>query len=118
MNITFSFSALVESSDGFVLSNLGFFEEGITSLAPGGRIVCYWDELGNLQPMYREGGRLERRITVTVSHQDITGGSYSHDWEIDPTLYQGLRTVGYRGVSELVDVVEKISEEGIGNDKA
>jgi hypothetical protein len=32
--------------------------------------------------------------------------------------YQGLRTVGYRGVSELVDVVEKISEEGIGNDKA
>ena len=32
-------------------------------------------------------------------------------------LYQGLRTVGYRDVSELVDVVEKISEEGIGNDK-
>ena len=67
--------------------------------------------------MYREGGRLERRITVTVSYQDITGGSYSHDWEIDPTLYQGLRTVGYRGVSELVDVVERIAEEGIGNDK-
>ena len=117
-NITFEFSSQVESSDGFVLSELAFFEEGITSLAPGGRIVCYWDELGNLQPMYREGGRLERRITVTVSYQDITGGSYSHDWEIDPTLYQGLRTVGYRNVSELVDVVEKISEEGIGSDKA
>ena len=68
--------------------------------------------------MYQEGGRLERGITVTVSYQDITGGSYSHDWEIDPMLYQGLRTVGYRGVSELVDVVEKISEEGIGNGKA
>jgi len=27
---------------------LAFFEEGITSLAAGGRIVCYWDELGNL----------------------------------------------------------------------
>ena len=67
--------------------------------------------------MYREGGRLERRITVTVSYQDITGGSYSHTWEIDPMLYQGLRTVGYRDVSDLVDVVEKIADEGIGEDE-
>jgi hypothetical protein len=37
----------VEISDGYVLSNLAFFEEGIASLAPGGRIVCYWDELNN-----------------------------------------------------------------------
>ena len=43
----------MESSDGFVLSELAFFEEGITSLAPGGRIVCYWDELGNLQEMFQ-----------------------------------------------------------------
>jgi hypothetical protein len=76
----------VESSDGFVLSELAFFEEGITSLAPGGRIVCYWDELGNLQEMFQEG-RLERGITVTVNYQDITGGYYSDSWEIDPLLY-------------------------------
>ena len=66
-NITFEFSSSVESSDGFVLSDLAFFEEGITSLAPGGRIVCYWDELENLQPMHQEG-RLDRGITVTVSY--------------------------------------------------
>ena len=113
-NITFEFSSPVESSDGFVLSDLAFFEEGITSLAPGGRIVCYWDELENLKPMYEEGGRLERGITVTVSYQDITGGSYSHTWEIDPMLYQGLRTIGYRDVSDLVDIVERIAEEGVG----
>ena len=111
-NITFEFSSQVESSDGFVLSDLAFFEEGITSLAPGGRIVCYWDELGNLQNMFQEG-RLERGIAVTVNYQDITGGSYSHEWEVDPLLYQGLRTIGYRDVSDLVDMVEKISEEGI-----
>jgi hypothetical protein len=35
----------VEISDGYVLSHLAFFEERIASLAPGGRIVCYWDEL-------------------------------------------------------------------------
>ncbi len=115
-NISFEFSSPVESSDGFVLSDLAFFEEGITSLAPGGRIVCYWDELGNLQNMFQEG-RLQRGIAVTVNYQDITGGSYSHEWEIDPLLYQGLRTIGYRDVSDLVDIVEKISEEGIGDDK-
>ena len=92
-NITFEFSSQVESSDGFVLSDLAFFQEGITSLAPGGRIVCYWDELENLQPMYQEG-RLERGITVTVSYQDITGGSYSHDWEIDPMLYRASEPSG------------------------
>ncbi len=116
-DITFHFSSPVESSDGYVLSDLAFFEEGITSLAPGGRIVCYWDELGNLQSMFQEG-RLGRGITVTVEYQDITGGSYSHNWEIDPLLYQGLRTIGYRDVSDLVDIVERISYEGIGtNDK-
>ena len=112
-NITFAFSSPVESSDGYVLSDLAFFEEGITSLAPGGRIVCYWDELSNLQTMHQEG-RLERSITVTVEYEDITGGTYSHEWEIDPLLYQGLRTIGYRDVSDLVDIVERISYEGIG----
>ena len=115
-NISFEFSSAVESSDGFVLSELAFFEEGITSLAPGGRIVCYWDELENLQEMFQEG-RLQRGIAVTVNYQDITGGSYSHEWEIDPLLYQGLRTIGYRDVSDLVDIVEKISDEGIGGDQ-
>jgi hypothetical protein len=112
-NITFEFSSPVESSGGFVLSDLAFFDERITSLALCDRIVCYWDELENLQPMYQEG-RLERSITVTVNYQDITGGSYSHTWEIDPLLYQGLRTIGYRDVSDLVDIVERIAEEGVG----
>src|SRR3712207_4899737 len=115
-NITLEFSSAVESSDGFVLSELAFFEEGITSLAPGGRIVCYWDELGNLQEMFQEG-RLERGIAVTANYQDITGGSYSHEWEIDALLYQGLTTIGYRDVRDLVEIVEKISGEGIGDDK-
>ena len=116
-NISFEFSSPVQSSDGFVLSELAFFEEGITSLAPGGRIVCYWDELGNLQNMFQEG-QLQRGIEVRVNYQDITGGSYSHSWEIDPLLYQGLRTIGYRDVSDLVDIVERIAEEGVGkNDR-
>ena len=30
----------------------------------------------------------------TVDYQDSTAGPYSHEWEIDPMLYQGLRTIG------------------------
>ena len=113
-NINFHFSSPIESSDGFVLSDLTLFQEGITSLAPGARIVCYWDELENLQPLIREG-ELERNATVTVEYQDIAGGNYSHDWEIDPGLYEDLRTQGYRNMDDLVDAVEHVAEE-IGGD--
>ena len=110
----FRFSSPIESSDGFVLSELTLFQEGTTSLAPGARIVCYWDELENLQPLIREGS-LERNATVTVEYQDIAGGNYSHDWEIDPGLYEDLRTHGYRNMDDLVDAVEHVAEE-IGDD--
>jgi hypothetical protein len=113
-NINFHFSSPIESSDGFVLSELTLFQEGITSLAPGARIVCYWDELENLQPLIREG-ELQRNATVTVEYQDIAGGNYSHDWEVDPGLYEDLRTQGYRNMDDLVDAVEQVAEE-IGGD--
>jgi hypothetical protein len=109
-NINFHFSSPIESSDGFVLSDLTLFQEGITSLAPGARIVCYWDELENLQPLIREGS-LERNATVTVEYQDIAGGNYSHDWEVDPGLYEDLRTQGYSNMDDLVASVEHVAEE-------
>ncbi len=109
-DITFDFSAPVESSDGYVLSDLALFQEGITSLAPGARIVCYWDELENLHPMI-EDGRLQRNVRVTVHYQDITGGNYSHEWEVDPALYEGLRTMGYKDMDDLVEKVDEIAEE-------
>src|SRR5215213_713011 len=114
-NINFHFSSPIESSDGFVLSELTLFQEGITSLAPGARIVCYWDELENLQPLIREGS-LERNATVTVEYQDIAGGNYWHDWEIDPGLYEALRTQGSRNMDDLVDAVEHVAEK-LGEDE-
>ena len=50
-----------------------------------------------------------------MEYQDIAGGSYSHDWEIDPGLYEDLRTQGYRNMDDLVDAVEHVAEE-IGGD--
>ncbi len=109
-NINFHFTSPIESSDGIVLSELTLFQEGITSLAPGARIVCYWDELENLQHLIREG-KLERNATVTVEYQDIAGGTYSHDWEVDPGLYEDLRTQGYKNMDDLVASVEHVAEE-------
>jgi hypothetical protein len=109
-DINFHFSSPIESSDGFILSDLTLFREGIPSLAPGARIVCYWDELGNLRPLIQEG-RLQRNATVTVEYQDITGGNNSHEWEVDPGLYADLRTQGYRDMGDLVDKVDEIAEE-------
>lgn len=91
-------------------SDLALFKEGITSLAPGAGIICYRDDLGNLQSRIEEG-RLERNIAITVDYQNITGGRYSHGWEVDPILYGGLRTMGYKDTGDLVDKVDELAEE-------
>ena len=116
-NITFEFSAPVESSDGFILSDLPFFEEGLTSLAPGARIACYWDTLDNLLPAIK-AGKIASDITVTVRYKDLNLKPLAHEWDINPRLYEGIRNVDYNGMTDLVDVVKKISDDGIGNGQA
>ena len=67
---TFELSASVESSDDSTLSDLPFFEEGLTSLAPGTKIGCYLDTLDNLLPLIKEG-KIASDITVTVRYKDL-----------------------------------------------
>jgi hypothetical protein len=64
-NLSFEFSDRIVSSDGFVVSDLPFFQEGLPSLAPGASIACYWDTLQNLLPGIKEG-EIASDITVTV----------------------------------------------------
>lgn len=116
-DITFEFSAPVESSDGLVISDLPFFNEGLTSLAPGAKIGCYWDTLDNLLPLIKEG-KIASDITVTVRYRDLNLTPFETMWDVNPRLYEGIRTVDYSGMTDLVDVVREISDEGIGkNDK-
>jgi hypothetical protein len=112
--ISFDFSEDIVSSDGFVVSDLPFFQEGLPSLAPGASIACYWDTLQNLLPLIKEG-KIASDITVTVRYQDLTGTSYEHEWEVSARLYEGVRMVDYKGMTNLVDVVEQIHDEGIDN---
>lgn len=114
-DISFEFSAPVESSDGLVLSDLPFFEEGLTSLAPGAKIGCYWDTLDNLLPRIEEG-KIASPITVTVRYKDLNLKFLEHEWEINPRIYAGIRNVDYSGMTDLVDVLErKLADNGIGN---
>jgi hypothetical protein len=76
-NISFEFSDQIVSSDGFVLSELPFFQEGLPSLAPGASIACYWDTLQNLLPAIKEGS-IASDITVTVRYQDLNQRGYEH----------------------------------------
>ena len=68
--ITFDFSAPVEDSSGFVLSDLRFFKEGLPFLEPEAQITHHWDYLPNLIPMLKERG-LEDGIKVTTKYKDL-----------------------------------------------
>ena len=70
-DIEFQFSAAIESSNGFVVSDLPYFKYGLDFLPPHGEITCYWDELDSLLP-YLESKNLQNGIHVTVRYCDLS----------------------------------------------
>jgi hypothetical protein len=90
-DISFVFSHPLESSDGTRISDLPLFRIGLTSLAPGARITCYWDDLDDQLRHLRSNGLPGEDFTVTVRYTDLPGAHYSHDWDIQPAVYEGLR---------------------------
>ena len=106
-DVTFDFSAPVESSDGFVLSGLPFFERGLPFLEPNGRISCYWEDMPSLAPLLERKG-LEDGIRVTTRYKDLAGESYETEWTINPLLFAADRIETSKGMNDLVNAVEKI----------
>jgi hypothetical protein len=91
-DIKFDFSAPLEDSSGFVISDLPYFREGMTFLGPSDEVACVWDDLDDLVVLLQRKG-LNKGVTVTVSYKDLVGQSYETDWQINPSLYQGHRHV-------------------------
>ena len=108
-DITFDFSAPVESSGGFVVSDLPYFKDGLDFLAPGKEITLHWDRLDALLPFLEEKG-LEGGIEVTTRYKDLAGMSYETAWNLDPCIYRDGNYVHYRGMGELVDVAGDLVE--------
>jgi hypothetical protein len=86
-DIEFDFSVPIESSNGFVVSDLPYFKYGLDFLPPNGEITCYWDELDSLLP-FLESKNLQNGIHITVRYKDLTGDSYQSQWRLNPFLYK------------------------------
>ena len=114
-DISFEFSSPIQSSDGFVLSDLNIFREGTTSLAPGTRITCYWDNLENLLPKFEAEAGVPEHIVVTTRYKDLAGDSYETKWDIHPTVYEGIRNLDPKDMTDLVEAVENLSKTSGGD---
>ena len=91
-NVTFDFSAPVEDSKGFVLSDLPYLREGMNFLGPGEEIACVWDDLEPLIASLRKKG-LDHGVRVTLSYKDLADEFYETAWQINPLLYAGNRSI-------------------------
>ena len=114
MDIEFQFSAPIESSNGFVVSDLPYFKYGLDFLPPQGEITCYWDELDSLLP-YLESKNLQNGIHVTVKYRDLSGALYQSQWRLNPFLYKDTRLVRRKGMGDLVNAVEKMARSKDGD---
>ena len=107
-DIQFEFSAPIESSNGFVVSDLPYFKYGLDFLPPNGEITCYWDELDSLLP-FLESKNLQNGIHVTVRYRDLSDALYQSQWRLNPFLYKDTRLVRRKGMGDLVNAVERMA---------
>ncbi len=113
--ISFDFSAAIEDSNGFVISDLPFFKKGLPYLEPNGEASLFWDSLLDLAPVLRKRG-LEDGIRVTTRYRDLAGESYESEWTINPLLFEVGRIQTHKGMNELVAAVEKIPTVIVGRE--
>jgi hypothetical protein len=108
-DIQFEFSVPIESSNGFVVSDLPYFKYGLDFLPPHGEITCYWDELDSLLPFLESKG-FQNGIHVTVRYKDLSGELYQSHWRLNPFLYKGTRLVKRKGMGDPVKAVERLEK--------
>jgi hypothetical protein len=108
-DITFEFSAPLENSNGFVISDLPYFKNGLDFLPPQGEISCYWDNLDALIPYLEQKG-LTNGIFVVVRYKDLSGTPYESRWKLNPFIYKDTRLVRRKGMGDIVKAIEKLKE--------
>lgn len=108
-DIKFEFSDRIESSDGYVVTDLPYFQYGLDFLEPGGEITCYWDSLEQIIPRLRERG-LDDGILVTTSYKSLGGIPYTSTWRLNPLLFKGYRNSPHKGMEDLVEAVERLQK--------
>jgi len=116
-NITFGFSAPLESTSGQDITELPYLRHGINFMAPQTDLPAVWDSYQNVVQNLREKG-LTNGITITSKYEDRNGEPYETEWTINPLLLEGSGYSDYKGYEDEVQALqdqaramEKISEE-------
>ena len=87
-NITFEFSAPIETTSGEDSTELPYFNHEINFMAPQTDIAAVWYSYQNVVQNLKDKG-LTEGITFTSRYEDRNGESYETDWTINPLLLEG-----------------------------
>jgi hypothetical protein len=116
-NITFKFSAPLESTSGQDITEMPYLRHGINFMAPQTSLPAVWDSYQNVVQNLREEG-LTDGITITSYYEDRQGERYETEWTINPLLLEGSGYSDYKGYEDEVQALqdqaramEKILEE-------
>ena len=116
-NITFEFSAPLQSTSGYDITELPYFKHGINFMAPQTDLPAVWDSYQNVVKNLRDKG-LTEGITITSHYGDRTGEPYQTAWTINPLLLEGSGYSDYKGYEDEVQAqedqaraLEKIAED-------
>jgi len=104
-NITFEFSAPIETTSGEDITELPYFKHGINFMAPQTDLPSVWDSYQNVVKNLRDKGLMEG-ITITSKYEDRQGEAYETEWTINPLLLEGSGYSEYKGYEDQVQAVE------------
>jgi hypothetical protein len=104
-NITFAFSAPLQSTSGYDVTELPYFRNGINFMAPQTDLPAVWDSYQNVVRNLREKG-LTEGITITSYYEDRQGERYETAWTINPLLLEGSGYSDYKGYEDEVQALE------------
>ena len=116
-NITFEFSAPLQTTSGHDITELPYFRHGINFMAPQTDLPAVWDSYRNVVQNLRDKG-LTNGITITSKYEDRNGEPYETEWTINPLLLEGSGYSDYKGYEDEVQALqdqaralERISED-------
>ncbi len=104
-NVTFDFSAPIETTEGRDLTDLPYFKFGINFMAPQTDLPTVWDSYQNVVQNLRDKGLMEG-ITIISKYEDRQGEHYETEWTINPLLLEGSGYSEYKGFEDQVQALE------------
>ncbi len=104
-NITFGFSAPLQSTGGQDITELPYLRNGINFMAPQTDLPAVWDSYHNVVQNLRDKG-LTEGITITSYYEDRNGERYETEWTINPLLLEGSGYSDYKGYEDEVQALQ------------